>query len=212
MFWSNGAVPPQPKDQIPFLELPHRFYEFLTPNWPPFADEATRWPMIVGKFVAPIVQHPDVAAYVFLNHGADFELRIVSSEYQRVEQKIKEVKREFGINEKTSPKEGSKVRDAFGGTRFTVAGKIGTESEAKRSELVFRFLHAGCALVIDNLVEENGIWKIERNTDPQNPLGNSFESLLHLVSNFSTAQFDLILYAGTPWSRPRPHSSVRTHL
>jgi len=86
------------------------------------------------------------------------------------------------------------------------------QAETRRSELLFKFLHAGCALLIDNLLQDGDYWRIEKSTNSENPLGNSFESLLHLISNFSQAEFDVFLFqtgstisAATMWT-PRPVS------
>jgi hypothetical protein len=66
--------------------------------------------------------------------------------------------------------------------------------------------------LIDQLVKEGPYWKIEKNEDSQNPLGNSFESLIHLVSNISQAQFDVDLCYRTAWMISQKLFSLRCHL
>jgi hypothetical protein len=111
-----------------------------------------------------------------------------------VEEKIEELKATLGIKSKASPVDGHTVSgNAFRGGRWISPEKVGSAEEGKRSELVYRFLHAGCELVLSNLVQEGNYWCREINTDKENPLGNSFESLMHLVANFSGAEFNVYL-------------------
>lgn len=205
--------------------LPHRFHQFEVPTHSPYFDKADcRWPSIVGHFFMPIVRDPAVQAFVFLNHSPNnVELRFASAEYTRIEQEIEKLRISLDIRSKVSPVDGELVsKSAFCGPRWISPEKSGAaEVEQRRSELVFRFLHAGCELFIDNLVRDGDYWRIELNKDAENPLGNSFESLIHLISNFSEAEFDVFLYqtgpsvvsAATAWmQRPVPLGSVRCHL
>jgi len=212
------------KEVLEFADLPHRFHQFENPkHGPHFDKDDCRWPSIVGHFFRVIVQDPAIKGFVFLNHGdADIELRFASVEFGRIEKNMVTLASSLGIKWKTHPTEGQTIgKHAYRGKRWVSDGK-GEAAEAQRSEMVFKFLHAGCALYIDNLVWEEPYWKFERNPEQQeNPLGNSFESLLHLISNFSQAQFDVYFFqtgtnsisAATAWMpRPIPLGSVRCKL
>lgn len=211
---------------FPFMkDTPWRFHQFVPPSHAPFDDDETWWPTVVGEFFAPIVKDDTIDAFVFLNHrrGAeDIELRFASKDYERIEKAIEGLMANLGISrkEKGYPKDGETVgENAYHGTRWIAAGHDADFASAcRRSELIVRFLHSGCALFIDNLVRDGARWKIEKNTDEQNPRHNLFESQLHLISNFSLANFDIWTFptengarAATRWMLHPPFPAGLEH-
>jgi hypothetical protein len=197
-------------------EIPFRSHQFEPPTHPPFDKIDCWWPTVVGEFFRPIVTVSSVEAFVFLNHRGgeqnDVELRFASQNFVQVESKMDQLMQQLGIIRKSVPTDGETVgRNAYHGTRWISDQKIHDADQARRrSELVFRFLHAGCALFLDCLVQDGAQWRIERNTDRENPRGNIFESQLHLISNFSEARFDVYMVqtglgmaAATTWMLPK---------
>lgn len=192
-------------------QLPYRFHEFHTPSQPPFDNPRFLWPTLVGEFVVPIIRGEKNLLYWFCFHGADFQLCFVADNHNRIEEKIEAQKKRLGITSKTKPTEGARLE--FFGNRWLAQEKMGVKDvEEKRAELVLRFLHATCELLIDHLIKDGSYWRVERNVDGQNPLGNGFESLAHLVANISQFQFDLLDGNRTAWMRPQPQGNTRLHL
>lgn len=83
-----------------------------------------------------------------------------------------------------------------------------------RALLVLKYLNCICDLYIDNLIKrEHGCWEVVTSQDnTQNPLGNNFESLAHLLANITQFQFDVELYARTPWIQPQLIGRLRCHI
>lgn len=182
-----------------FTHTPHRFYQFAYPTHAPYFDlPDRRWPTIVGQFIAPLVRHPAVKGFVFLDHyPKDFELRIAAKHYRSFEKHLANCATRLGIHphpHTTTP--GQTIgRHAYHGQRWLAdQRKPDWHAAQRRSELVFRFLHAGCELFIHSLVPDGHRWQIEINNEAkENPLKNVFESLCHQVANFSKAEFEVLL-------------------
>jgi len=179
-------------ERVKLVHTPHRFYVFDNPQDPLFAPGPTRWPTIVGKFFGPICRLKGVRAFVFLDHGgADIELRLACRNYSAIEEKMDRLAKQLGITRRlntTTP--GQTVGNgAYHGDDFIEPsrGKHWVLAR-RRSEMLFRFLHGGCALYLDTLVPAGPHFQTEHNQ--KLPLGNLFERGLHLVANFSEAKFD----------------------
>ena len=176
----------------------HRFLKFDVPtHGPHFDNPDRRWTTIVGELFAPIVRDRAISGFVFLNHEPkDVELRLACDEYHLVEARIRKFAKDLGITIQGSPNDGETIGlNAYHGNRWLSDDKAADPvASSRRSELVFRFLHAGCELLIDNLVPDGSYWKLEENADAkENPLKNSFETHLHLISNFSQAKFEVFI-------------------
>ena len=173
----------------------YRFHQFKIPTHDQFADPNFRWFNIVGDFIAPIVVGEEDLLYWFCYHNPDdFQFCFWSENHDKIEQKIADQKKEFSIETKSPPTENAKIE--FRGQRWIAPERTGksTFDEDKRAELILRCLHATCVLFIDSLIKDGGNWRLERNAYlKENPCGNSFESLLHLISNISRAKFDVYL-------------------
>ncbi len=173
-------------------DTPHRFYQFDNPKHPPFDQAATRWPTIVGNFFAPICRFKGVTAFVFLDHGdTDLELRLACRNYKSIEAKMDRLANTLGIHRRpntTTP--GQTVGNgAFHGADWLEDSRRKKWALARRrSELLFRQLHAGCALYLDTLVAVGPHFQTEQ--IKVLPLGNLFERCLHLVANYSKAKFE----------------------
>jgi len=172
---------------------PHRFYQFDNPKGAPYDQADTRWPTIVGKFFAPIVREKGVKAFVFLDHGdTDLELRLACRNHKAIEAKMDRLGAKLGIKRRPDTMTAGQTvgNGAFHDKRWIVPDR-GKQWELarRRSELLFRFLHAGCAVYIDTLVPDGPYFRTEKNDEQ--PLKNLFESCLHLVANYSKAKFEV---------------------
>lgn len=199
--------------------IPYRFHEFHTPTGSPFDQPASLWTTIVGELIRPVVKQAKEIdgefVYWFCYHGADFQFCFASQNFQQIEAVLDTQRHNLRIRPKTSPTDGKTVASALIGTRWLPADKIGDSSfEAARSELVLRTLHSACKLFIHSLRQDIGgnQWRLEPNSSEQNPLGNLFESMLHMVSNLSQAQFDVHLGYATAWMPLRTVQTLRCHL
>lgn len=190
-------------------------HKFNIPTHEPFNNPQLLWFTFVGEFIVPIVKGEKDLLYWFCRHPEDFQFCFVAEDYKSIEEKIEAQKKLCGITTWSPPTNDAGLE--FVGTRWLAKDRIATALMAEtRAELVLRFLHSTCELLIDNLVKDGPHWRLERNEDKENPLGNSFESLLHLVSNISQAEFDVhveVAY-GTEWMRPAitKMQSLRCHL
>jgi len=177
---------------VKLTHTPHRFYQFDNPKHPPFDQPATRWPTIVGKFFAPICRSKGVKAYVFLDHGdTDLELRLACRNYTTIEEKMDRLGKAVGIKRRpdtTTP--GQTIGNgAFHGADWIEDGHRKHWALAhRRSEMLFRFLHGGCALYLDTLVPAGTYYQTEQ--IKKLTTENLFERSLHLVANFSKAKFE----------------------
>ena len=201
----------------------HNHISYIHLTHAPYFDQADRrWPTIVAKLFAPLVRDKAVKGFVFLDHSpVDIELRVAVQDYRRFEKRMDALALTLGIHRRPNTATAGQTigRHAYHGERWLEKARIKQWAPAnKRSELVFRFLHAGCALFVDSLVPDGVRWRIEPNSDAkENPLGNGFESLHHLVANYSKSEFDVLLpnspagqTATTVWMG-QPTSAVATN-
>ncbi len=171
---------------------PHRFYKFDNPHHAPFDQPDTRWPTIGGKFFAPICRSKGVKAFVFLDHGdTDLELRIACRNYTAIEEKMDRLGTILGITRRTNTTTPGQTigNGAYHGPDWIEDGRGKSWARAqRRSEMLFRFLHGGCALYLDTLVPTGVHYQTEQ--IKQLTTENLFERGLHLVANYSKAKFD----------------------
>jgi hypothetical protein len=180
---------------VKLSQTPHRFYQFDNPTHAPFDQAATRWPTIVGRFFAPICRARGVDGFVFLDHGAaDIELRLACRDYKAVELKMDRLAQSLGIRRRPGTMTPGQT---VGNGAFRGADWINPAREKqwvlarRRSELLFRFLHAGCALYLDTLEAHGDQFRPEQINAL--PLHNLFERCQHLIANFSEAEFDVLV-------------------
>lgn len=192
---------------------PYRFHQFHKPGHAPFESGPHQWTTIVAEFVVPLVKEEKGLIYWFCDEGDHFQLCFASADFKSIEEKIEARRKLMGIVSKSSPADGATVAAAFGGERWIPKDKIGDQAfESGRSELMLRLLHATCQLFISALVQDGSHWKLESNSSSQNPLGSFFESVLHMVSNISKAEFQVHFGYSTSWMPLQSVWSARCHL
>jgi hypothetical protein len=191
----------------------YRFHEFVMPTHDPFEPGQSQWPTIVAEFIAPVLSREADTLYWFLNHGADFQLCIASADYARVEAILEKRRLDMGIVPKSFPTNGATLATALGGSRWLADERNGDPAlSPKRSELLVRLLHACCNLYTHQLIQKGNHWFLEANTDENNPLGSSFESVFHLIGNLSQAEVEVQLFGATQLMKPTSGGSVRIRL
>lgn len=178
---------------------PYRFHQFYMPVQSPFEPGDYQWPTVLAEFVRPaLTQYPGVAFW-FSYYGSHFQLCLAGSKYAAVEQVLQHRQQLFTIATKAGPTAGATVGTALNGTRWIAQERNPTVADnERRSILLLKSLHAACRLYLDQLVQDPallGKWRIEHNTDINNPLGRSFESVLHLMSNMSRTTMQVNLMA-----------------
>jgi len=75
---------------------------------------------------------------------------------------------------------------------FRARENVAAQNKRERRGGVRPYLRSISELFLDNLVPGNaGVWTVEVNEHKENPLGNNFESLGHLLSNITGLQCDV---------------------
>jgi len=87
----------------------------------------------------------------------------------------------------------------LGSDRF-IHKEADSEKRAARARLVVSFVDATIRLMLHSLVEEDGQWKLERNTHGENPDGSFFQSIHHLFCNATNVPLSVqVLIAASPY-------------
>lgn len=192
-------------------DLPYRFFWFVKPTHFPFDQPSLQWTTILAEFIASIVKTRPHLLFWYADEGSNFQFCFASTDYAEIEKSLYQRAQDMGITTFQKPKDGDIVASAFGGTRFSPKEKENDKDFiATRSEYILSVLHSFCRLHISCLVQEGHYWRLESNSDSQNPLGSPFESMFHLFSNISKAEFEVHL--STSWMRLPRGPSARLHL
>ena len=191
-------------------KTPYLFIEIWVPKLAPYNVEETGWPCIVGDVCKPIADElPD--AYVWwVQEGRWFQFCIAYHDVVRAEALVKDVLKQRGFKTKRILR--GVAGGGLAGTRWMASHHIGRAKEGHRSILMLRTMDAICRLYADTLVlaplpgNRRGVarkparWYTELNADSrQNPHGQLFESLMHLIANSTNARFTIHLMARTGW-------------
>ncbi len=177
---------------------PHRFFTFAVPTHAPHFDNPDyRWTTFVGAFLTPILRDRAVVGFMFLDHAmADYELRLAVTDYKPVEDRLRRHAHALGILIQGNPTDVHTIgKNTFGEVRFMEQNRLAdADAAARRATLIFQAMHAACELFIDTLIPHGNYWRTEPNGHQQhNPRGNMFESMVHLYSNMSGADFDVFV-------------------
>lgn len=190
---------------------PYRFHEFHMPMHPPFDPGEYQWPTVLAEFVRPALLPNPGVAYWFSYYGNHFQLCLAGSRFARVENILQQRQQLFQINTKTNPAPGATVGTALNGSRWLAQERNPAPADTvRRSILLVRCLHTASQLFLDQLIQDpalQGRWRIEHNVDINNPLGRSFESVLHLISNLSRTRVQVNLMANVA---PNPPAAFAT--
>ncbi|HWA27538.1 MAG TPA: hypothetical protein VG734_17920 [Lacunisphaera sp.] len=195
---------------------PYRFHEYYTPTQGVFAPGDTQWPTVLAEFIRPALSQQRGVAYWFTYYGAHFQLCLAGSNFAAVEHILQQRQGLFNIATKTAPTAGATVGTALGGSRWYASERNPTAAdEARRSVLFVKVLHRACAVYLDQLIQDPGLqgrWRVEHNTDINNPLGRSFESLFHLLSNLSRTRMQVNLHANISPNQREIFAAVPCYL
>lgn len=179
-------------------------------NAPPFdRDLESRWRSFLGEFVRPIAdKFPDLLFWCSYYYSvAKFRVLSESQEvHDFITTRISDLKLGFNLEEEVNE---TLIGD-LGNDRFV--NQIRDEvAKQKRAELTLRFLCATVRLHIDSLVPcEGQYWEHQPTPHAkENPHGNNFESLSHLVGNISRFEFDLIDGNRTVWQFQQQPGNTR---
>ena len=198
-------------------------YVLVFPDAPPFesADMECRWRSFLGQFVKPIAdKFPDLLFWCsYYNAAAKF--RVVSSvpeEHEFILETAKACKLHLLAKSKDAEEDVTLVGD-LGAPRF-VDQSLGKDEKEKgeirgrRALLTLKFLCATVRLHLDSLIPRgDGHWDYQPTPEPNlNPLGNNFESLVHLLGNVTRFEFDVHTMIGTIYEHPRRVSTTRHRL
>jgi hypothetical protein len=177
----------------------------------PFDRPEFRWQSFVGEFVIPIVQLQLHKHYWFSYYGGNAKFRIVADDSDRLQEAIiKQISDLQLVDE--GDENGLTLSGDLGTDRFLSSDRRDKISD-DRALLVIKYLNSICDLYIDNLIKKaDGYWELERSNNNENPLGNNFESLAHLLANITQFEFNMEFFARTPWMQPQLVALLRGHL
>jgi hypothetical protein len=138
--------------------------------------------------------------------------RVLTEDYEALRGPLEKLRDSLGLIDRGEEKENFTLKGDLGHGRFLSEARNDKDSE-KRAKKVLSYLNSVCDLYIDNLVlRGDGYWTIEKSTHEENPLGNNFESLAHLLANISGFEFDVSHNYRTPWMQNPPAPRFRCHL
>jgi hypothetical protein len=165
-----------------------------------FSGPSHRWQNFLGEFVKPIVdKYPELLFWSTYYHTSA-KLR-VCSENQEVHDFIISKIQETGLQYNPEEEISETLWRDLGGERF-IDQSLGEEAIKRRAEFTLKFLCCATRLYLDGLVKVNDThWECRKTISGQNPLGNNFESLVHLIANISRFEFVVQASIGTAWQQ-----------
>jgi hypothetical protein len=149
---------------------------------PPYNEQSKVWPSTIGNFVKPVIEQFPGLKYWFSFYGDYVQFAAYTDRFDDLDAALKAQAEKKGFKqgrppESTDTLEGDCAREKF----VTDPAK----DKTKRALLVLDYLHAISALYVDTLVEKEGFWEVERNTDQNNPDGVTFQAFHHMLCNIA---------------------------
>jgi hypothetical protein len=176
-----------------------------------FDDLTHRWPTFLGEFVKPIaVKYPDLLFWCsFYGECARYRVHCGRQEIEDFTIKtIKEIGLAFDLTEEAT----LSLSTDLGSPRF-IDPSLGSDAINRRADFILRFLCSTVRLYLDGLEKiDDKHWQYRPTKHKENPLGNNFESLAHLMANISQFEFDVFPTAGTFWHQTRLPPTLRCRL
>lgn len=199
-----------------------RQVRIFTPPTVPF-DGNTWAETALGRIIRPLVEnshHLDwfwFSRYVALQHdSADCDISKIPSSYfsnglhcslrfrcQLPDEEVAEFETKGGEIIRNEACEFSHWMDygfpgEFGGSRF-LGGVQSSDRSVERAKLMAQYVMSVSKLVLHGLVgpDSHGRYGVEHNTDAQNPLHSSFESMHHLFCNITNVPLEVDIFASS---------------
>lgn len=183
--------------------MAYYYYQFEQMGHAAYNDPQHGYSTFLGQFIRPIVgPHPHLL-YYFQRAGTTVQLCFEVNDGAEIAHEITDRAANLTIAITRQPDANDSLVGHFGspGARFLAANHGAQTNPVQRARLVLRYLNAISALMLDNLVDQNnGQWRFEFNYGEsnqngvilrENPLGNNFESLAHLLANITGFKFDI---------------------
>jgi len=196
-------------DHEPQAHMTYYSHVLYFPDSRPFDRPDSRWTSFVGEFVAPLMRNrPEL--YWCSYYGDHARFRVLTDDYSSLQPTLESLRDVLGLIDKGEEKDLSLVGD-LGHERFRAHSS--TSTPERRAELVLRYLNSASLLLVDNLQRtEDGYWRLEQSAHRENPLGNNFETIAHLLANMTQFQFDVHFGHLTAWMPPSVLMSFRCNL
>jgi hypothetical protein len=178
-------------------------YVLRLPNTPPFdRDRESRWRSFLGEFVRPIAN--DFPDLLFWCSEYDGEVRFrVDSDSPEVHKSIETGIKDLKLDFDPTQEEVETLLSDLSKDRFANQS-LDDSARERRAKLTLKFLCSTVRLHLDSLIRGDGqYWEYQPTPDQENPLGNNFESLCHLVGNITRFEFVLIDGNRTMWQYPK---------
>ncbi len=175
-------------------------------------DRESRWRAFLGEFVKPIAdKYPDLLFWCS-EYGSCTKFRVYS-ELKEVHAMILRSIEDMGLHFNPKEEEEVTVLSDLGDGRF-IDQRLDDNAKKRRAELTLKFLCATVRLHVDSLVRGDGqYWEYQPTPhSKENPLGNNFESLGHLLGNITRFEFELKNGNQTVWQFQKPPGNTRLSL
>ena len=196
---------------VKFLLMRYSYVLHFPPDHPSFADMTHRWHTFLGEFAKPIAdKYPGLLFWCSFYGGyARFRVHTENEEtHAFIIQKIADTGLIFNSAEELD----HTLSGDLGAPRF-IDPALGADAIQRRADLILMFLCSTVRLVVDGLVKHDDLhWQYRTTQHNENPLGNNFESLVHLVGNISQVEFDVYATAGTAWRQTQLPATLRCRL
>lgn len=214
-------------------QSPYLFYEFWVPKRQPYYDcrvnkdrlaTSSAWPSICGDFIIPLLDRIDKSFGMkplcwFVQEGPFFQICFSCPSFALIQWSKGGILIERLVREQCKISKFRTKRLLRGNLGGALAGdrwnnSFGTKKESNRSILMVDMMDKVCRLYLTTLIRrKNKTWMTEKNKSRQNPHGNIFESVIHLLANISEAKFDVFVQAKTGWMHEGyQQSKVKCHL
>ena len=215
-----------------YHNTPYLFYEIWVPKKDLYRHPIYGWPSIVGDLIRPLYTvEPDEPTLIwYLQEGPWLQLCICPSNLLGLD--VLTIKEWKAIVKRRCVKHGFRIKrlrsdwtigSALGGDRWNCKTRLKNKpKQFERSIWLCTLMHYACLVYADSLVQVEASgkgkkrvpahWEVEKNCSKQNPHGNLFESVMHLLANMSEAKFDVMLTARTRWMHGEIAPALATSL
>lgn len=191
------------------------YYLEYDPQQAPWDQQHYRMYTFWGNLVRPIATDQPTSllwATHYNSQSHHFEFRVNTEQPDATDDRVRELCDKWRLKY-DDEKIQSDLPGNLGHSRF-LAAERNDKNDYDRALLVLKYLDAISRLVVDQVVPvDDKYWRLEKNDHSENPLGNGFESLAHLLANMTGFEFDVFLTSQTAWmGRGQLFAQIRHHL
>lgn len=173
--------------------MPYYFYQFDLSAHNRFSHAVpTGYPTFLAEVVKPLVARFPTLLYYFQRIPTGVQL-CFSTRDKAVNRALTRYLKMAKVVPSRQPNlQADSLIGAFGSPGSRFLAQAHHTSPHRRALVVLKFLQGICDLYLDQLMPAGGgAWTVENNVHHENPLGNNFESLAHLLANITGFEFEI---------------------